>query len=677
VERSLLEDVALVFLVASVATIIFQRLRQPTVLGYLLAGLVVGPNVPIPLFANLERIEQLSEIGVILVIFSIGLEFRFARLRAVLPTSGVAALVQIPAMLWLGYTIGQLAGWSDRESLFLGGMVCISSTMIVARVLSPGSDLRVSEHAFGILIVQDIAAIVLIAVFTAVAGGASVPTVEVLRLVGELALFLSLAAVVGVLVVPWLIRESDHRGNSEVLLLTAIGICCGLALVAEHLGFSVALGAFIAGSVIAESGRRKRVEHLVEPVRDLFAGVFFVSIGMLVDPAAIAENWIMIAVVATAVLVGMITFISVGSVASGRSVGVSVRTAMAMAQIGEFSFIIVGVGVSARAVPDRILAVAVGVAVVTTFLTPLLVLLSGRVAGGVERRLPRSLQTFIALYGGWLESLRRRPRGASPIRRHVILLALDAVAIAAVIVTVGVARGRLAALVAPTLGERPADLAVVAASLVVALPFVVSFARNMRLLGAKLALDVLPVTDEGLDLAFAPRRALIVGLELLFSLLAIAPLMALSAPFLPAWAVVVAVAVVLAGLGVLFWRRAKNLFGHVQASANVVLEWLGSQRQSDDDGPPEPAPDLQRILPGLGPLESITVAAASAAAGRTLAELDLRARTGATVLALKRADGSGVATPAGHDRLAAGDVLTISGVDAALADARELLGGEG
>lgn len=680
--RTLLGDVALVFLVASVATILFQRLRQPTVLGYLLAGLVVGPHFPVPLFADLSRIEELSKLGIILVIFTIGLDFRFARLQAVLPTSGLAALVQVPGMLFLGYAVGQLAGWKDLDSLFLGGAMCISSTMIVARVLTgPDQDPRVSENAFGILIVQDIAAIVLIAVFTALASGVGIPAAAVAQLVGELALFVVIATVGGLIIVPRLIRESNHRNSDEVLLVTAIGICFGMALVAEQMKFSVALGAFIAGTVIAESGVGKRVEHLVIPVRDVFAGLFFVSIGMLVDPKALADNWAIILIVSATVVVGQVVLITVGSALAGRSVGVAVSTALSMTQIGEFSFIIVGVGVTAGAIHPRLMAIAVGVAVLTTFLTPLLVRRSGSVADAVERRLPHSLQTFLALYASWLDSLHNRPHtaGRLHVRRYVFLLIFDSAAIGTLIVTVGLFRDRLAVLITEKTGLslQSALVIVVAVAIILAVPFVHSFALNLRRLGARLAAHVLPPSDAGVDLADAPRRALVIGLELAISLLAIAPLMALSAPFVPLYVIIIVVINVLLGLGILFQRRTTNLFGHVRASAEVMLEFLHNQRQSDDSSGQSPqAPGLHTILPGLGPLESVEIFTGNPCVDRSLAELNLRARSGATVLALRRADGTGLGMPAGDDRVAAGDVLTLSGTTSAIALARRLLSGE-
>ena len=674
--RTILQDLALVFCVATVATIVVQRLRLPAVLGYLLAGLVVGPHVPIPLFADVQRIELLSELGVILVIFSIGLDFRLDKLVKVLPTAGVVGALQVPGMLWVGYTIGRIAGWSGIESLFLGGAVCISSTMIVARVLGTRKDdKRVKDNVFGILVVQDLAAIVLISVLTAVAGGAGMPAADVAWLLGELGLSLVLAVVAGILIVPRLIREADHQRSPEVLLVAAIGTCFGMALLAEYRGYSVALGAFIAGSLIAESGRRRRVEHLLGPVRDLFAAVFFVSIGMLVDPTALADNWVMIAVVSAAILCGQSAFITVGSLLSGASVGVAVRSALSLAQIGEFSFIIVGVGVSARAIPDRLMAIAVGVAVVTTFLTPFLVAGSLRVATAIEGRLPRPVQTFVALYGSWLESV----RGHRPKRgfRHTLpLMLLDVVVISALSLAVGLGRHRLAGELSAFLGVpiRAAGMIVIGAALAIALPFVIGLARTVQRLVRDFAVRVLPHTEAGVDLADAPRRALIVALQVAVALAAVIPLVALTQPFVPLYVGALVLVVVVGGLGILFWRRASNLQGHMRAGAELVLEVLDKQRHADEDE--AGAPELPQMLPGLGPLVSVELPEDSRVAGKTLAEINLRALTGATVVAIRRAGGEGIGMPSGHERLSAGDVVILTGSTACCDRALRLLAGE-
>jgi CPA2 family monovalent cation:H+ antiporter-2 len=677
--RTFLQDLALVFCVASVATLLFQRLRQPVVLGYLLAGLIVGPHLSLPLFADPHRVEMLSELGVILVIFAIGLEFDLAKLGRVLPTSGVAGAVQITAMLWLGYTAGQLAGWDFNQSLFLGGSLCISSTMIVSRVFAArGETGELVDSALGILVVQDLAAVVLIAVFTAVATGTGLPPREVAVMVGELALFLVGAVAAGILIVPRLIREAAHRDSAEVLLIAAIGTCFGFALLAQWLGYSVALGAFIAGSVVAESGRRRKVEHLVEPVRDLFAAVFFVSIGMLVDPRAIGENWIMVLAVSALVLIGQSLFIAIGSFLSGRSVQLSIRTGMSLAQVGEFSFIIVGIGTAAQAVSTDLMAIMVGVAVITTFTTPYQVAASRGVASFVERRLPRPLQTFSVLYASWIEALRAPGGRRSAVRVPLVFLVLDVVGIGAIVVGSAVYRHEIWMWLDDRMGlglSRARWLALGMAIIALA-PFVLGLARNVRRVGSALATTAMPEATGGVDLADAPRRAFMVGLEFALALAALVPLVAFTAPFLPPLAGAAVLTAVMGVLGVVFWRRATNLQGHVRAGAELILEVLNSQRHADDQVAETPqAALLPTMLPGLGSLVTLQVGEDSPAVDRTLAQINLRALTGASVLAIQHAGQADVGAPTGKELLSAGDLLSVTGTADAVERARRLLQG--
>ncbi|HUH03729.1 MAG TPA: cation:proton antiporter [Kofleriaceae bacterium] len=678
--RTFLQDLALVFCVASVATILFQRLRQPVVLGYLLAGLIVGPHLPLPLFADPHRIEMLSQLGVILVIFSIGLDFNLSKLAKVLPTSGIAGTVQITAMLWLGYTVGQLAGWGSTESLFLGGSICISSTMVVSRVFSSRRETgQVVESALGLLVVQDLAAVILIAMFTTVASGAGLPGADIALLVGELGLFLLGLVAVGILVVPRLIREAAHRESSEVLLITSIGICFGFALVAQWLDYSVALGAFIAGSVVAESGRRRQVEHLVEPVRDLFAAVFFVSIGMLVDPRAMGDHWIIVLSVSLLVIVGQSLFITIGSFLSGRSLRLSIRTAMSLAQIGEFSFIIVGIGTAGGAVSTDLMAIIVGVAAITTFTTPYLIAVSNGVALLVERRLPRPLQTISVLYASWLEALRAPGKPRSKLRVPLILLVLDVVSIAAIIVASAIYRHEIATAISERLqlDYRAAGLVAMAGAFVLILPFVLGLARSVRRMGSALAGTAMPGAAQGaLDLADAPRRAFIIVLELALALAALVPLVAFTAPFLPAYLGALVLLTLLGGLGVVFWRRANNLQGHVRAGSELILEVLNNQRRTDDASQESAeTAQLRSLLPGLGMLATLQVAATSPAVNKSLAQVNLRALTGATVLAIQHGAGGNVGAPAGAEMLRAGDLLSVTGTGPAIERARRLLAG--
>jgi CPA2 family monovalent cation:H+ antiporter-2 len=674
--RTLLLDLAVVFCVATLATIIFQRLRQPVVLGYLLAGLIVGPYVPIPLFADHSRIHNLSELGVILVMFSLGLEFSLSRLVRLLPTAGLAGMVQITAMIWLGYLVGRLFGWGWPGSLFVGGMVCISSTMIVARVFSSLKvEERLSESVFSVLIVQDLAAILLITMFTAIGGGAGLPAAEFARTALELLLFLAVVIVGGMLIVPRLLREAHHKGVTEILLIAAVGICFGLALLAHHLGYSVALGAFIAGMLSGESGLRHRIQHVIEPLRDVFAAVFFVSIGMLVDPAALIDNWAIILVLTAAVVIGMSVFLAVGTFLAGKGINLAIRTGMSLAQIGEFSFIIVSVGVTSGVVSSGLYAVAVGVAVVTTFLTPMLVRVSERVALGVERRLPHPVQTFAALYGSWLESLgaRREPRKRSRMQRLWTLLALDASFLLAVVLTTAVGRGWFAARLQEylDLGGTAALLVVIAVAAVLAAPFGLGVIRISGRLGVELALRALPGRREGDNLVVTPRRAFVVAVQLGLIFLVAFPLVALTQPFLPLYYGAIFLAVLVVALGITFWKSTINLTGHVEAVAEIVLHALRRQRHADQSGE-EPRRDIATLLPGMGPLATVSIDPGSPALGKTLAELNLRGLTGATVIAIQRPDGD-VVTPTGKEVLQQGDMLSVTGTMESVTAARALL----
>src|SRR5262249_43962586 len=283
-----LRDLALVLCVAAVTTVLFRKLRQPVVLGYLLAGLLVGPHVPVPLLADQATVETLAELGVILVMFAVGLDFSLRRLAAVIPEAGLIGIIQVSSMLWLGYLAGQALGFSVWGSVFTGAALCISSTMVVARVFAEeGVAGRRAELTFAVLVVEDLAAVVVLARVAALAGeGHGTPLVH-----SMVKLTFGLAALVagGYLVVPRAIRIVARLESTETLLVAAVGAAFALALVARALGSSVALGAFLAGSLVAESGRAHSVEVLVRPVRDMFAAIFFVAVGMSVDPGVLAS----------------------------------------------------------------------------------------------------------------------------------------------------------------------------------------------------------------------------------------------------------------------------------------------------------------------------------------------------------------------------------------------------
>jgi len=675
-----LQDLALVLSVAAVVTILFRLLRQPTVIGYLLAGIILGPHIPIPLFADQDRIRTLAELGVILVMFSIGLEFSIRRLITLLPTSGLTGAIQLGGMFWLGYGVGQIFGWSAEESLFGGAMIAISSTMIVARTFAEEKvDAKLSEIVFGVLVVQDLAAVVLMAVLTAMAAGSGGASDAVVKTTGELAVFLVAAVVIGFLIVPRAVRALFRLGSRETVLVAGVGFCFALALLAHELGYSVALGAFLAGSLIAESGHGKEVERMIVPLRELFGAVFFVAVGMMVDPIVVFDSWAVVLSLTAVVLVGQSFLVALGTLLAGNDVRTSVRAGMSMAQIGEFSFIIAGIGVGTGVIRDFMYPVAVAVCLLTSFATPWMVRLSGRAARAIERRLPSAIQTFASLYGAWREQLRSRPRTGTAvgrrIRRLVGLLVLDGALLATVLIAAVIAHERYVPDLAVRLSLSPtlALILLLAVAALLALPFAIGMLRVARGLGITLARVVLPsVAGGALDLAAAPRRTFVVTLQLAMTLLVGLPFLALTRPFLPFWVGFVLLVLAMFALGLSFWRSARNLEEHVRAGAHLVLETL--VRQAGEPKPPqrEPLDKVASTLPGLGQLTAVRLELDSPAIGRTLIDLDLRGLTGASVIAIGRAEGA-VAAPTGRELLAPGDVLTLTGTTDAVAAAASLL----
>src|SRR6185436_3775393 len=385
----LLTDLALILCVAAVTTMVFQRLRQPVVLGYLLAGVVVGPHLPVPLFVNEPLTHTMSELGVVLLMFSLGTDFSLRKLIRIAPTAGIVAVIQSSLLIWTGYLVGRAFGWTVYEALFAGAALAISSTTIIVKVFAEQKVTgRLAEIVFGVLIVEDLIAILLLTILTAVASGVGMSAGALALTVGKLAGFLALLLVGGMLIVPRLMRAVVRLHSNETTVVAAVGLSFAFALLARWMGYSVALGAFLAGALVAESGAAKMIEHRIEPVRDVFAAVFFVSVGMLIDPLLVWQNLPAVLVLTAVVIVGNLVGVSVGTFIAGFGVRTSVQAGLSLGQIGEFSFIIAGVGVSLGAVRPFLYPIAVAVSVLTALTTPWLIRGSGRFAAFVDRRLP-------------------------------------------------------------------------------------------------------------------------------------------------------------------------------------------------------------------------------------------------------------------------------------------------
>jgi monovalent cation:H+ antiporter-2, CPA2 family len=679
--HELLTALTIVLGVAGITTVVFQRLKQPVVLGYILAGLVIGPYIPVPVTASPWVVHTLSELGVILLMFGLGLEFSLGKLFRSAPTAGITGILQCSVMIWLGYLATRLLGWTPMESIFAGAVIAISSTTIIAKAFDEqGVKGELREFVVAVLIVQDLVAVLLIAILTGVSTGAGVSAAELGETVAKLAGFLIGLVAVGLLVVPRVMRAVVGLRRAETTVVAAIGVCFAISLLAHELGYSVAMGAFVAGVLVAESGQAAEIEPLVHPVRDIFAAVFFVAVGMSIEPAEVAANWLAIVVLTVIVVVGNVAGVSFGAFMTGKGTRTSIAAAMSLAQIGEFSFIIAGLGLTLGVIGTHVYPVAVAVSAITTLLTPALIRRAGRFASFVDRKLPKRLQTFVALYESWLDRLRTsRAESRSRLRKFARTLLVDVVAIAAVLIALSMAAGTLIELLRDRLELTPsvARVVFVVAGGAVLLPFcasvLITTQRFARLIGEA---AVPRAKEPGVDLGQQPRVVLEAAVRLVGVLIAGSALIAITQPFLPGYTAVVVLALAVVVLAIVFWRTAAGLHGHVRAAAQAVIEALAAQAGAPAGHGPagDPLEQARSLFPGLGAPVRFELPANGPAVGRTLSELELRAATGATVLAIVRGD-AGIAIPDAHAPLRAGDVLAIAGTEAAITAAIDLLGG--
>ncbi len=669
-----LRDLAVVLVTAGATTVLFQRLHWPVVAGYLVAGVLVGPALTPSWVSDVTTLRLLSELGVILLMFSIGLDFRLGRLARAAPTSGVAAGVEIGLMLMLGYALGQILGWSPLASLFVGGSVAVGSTMIAAKVFEEQrTEAGIRDTVVGVALFEDLAAMIIITLLTAAASGGGVSGTALAGVVGRLIGALVLALVLGLLLVPRAVRAIARLRHGETLLVSAVGLSFGLAYLSAAAGFSAALGAFLAGLLVAESGAGRLIAPDLRPLRDVFAAIFFVSTGMQLDLRSLAAGWGVALLLLGAVVAGRPLAVAVGVFLSGRGLQTAIRSGLGIAHIGEFSFILAGVGASLGAVPQVLVPAAVTVSVVTAFLAPWLVRSSDRAAAAIDRSLPHRVQMVASLYGSWVEALRSAPRHQTPwgrARAAARWLLVDAVLTAALVIAGAAVRDHLVALAARA-GVPPAltTWTVGLATLVAVSPFLFGILRLTRGIATELAGAAIPRPPPGkVDNGLAPRRVLTVAIQMGCILLVGGPLVIVTQPFLPRLSGLAVLGAILALLLVGFWRTAADLFGHFRAGAELVLSALAKQARAQ----PVPFERIRQMLPGLGDFTPVRIPEASAAAGRTLGELNLRGRTGATVVALLRGQ-EGVPFPEAGERLAAGDFVALTGSHEAIGAACDLL----
>ncbi len=357
---------------AAVVSILFKLLKQPVVLGYIVAGVLVGPYLFGKTLVNPDNVKQWGDIGVLFVLFCIGLEFRLKNLISSGKVAAIGALTIIGGMMLLGYLVGMDADFDMVNSLFLAGMLCMSSTTIVMKAIDEAgwSKERFVKGATSILIVEDVVAVVLMVLLSSIAIRHQFEGAELAGKVIDLAITLAAWFICGILIIPTLIRKVKKHLNDETLIILALGLCLGMVLTAEEAGFSSALGAFVMGSILAETVESHRIEKLMTPLKNVFAAIFFISVGMLINPASLAEYWVSIVYVSLVIIIGMILFGTLGCWWGGETLRDSMLTSFSFVQIGEFSFIIAGLGASLGVLQPVVYPIIVAASVLTTFLTP-------------------------------------------------------------------------------------------------------------------------------------------------------------------------------------------------------------------------------------------------------------------------------------------------------------------
>ena len=576
-EIGFIRDLAIVMLVAGATTLLFQRLRQPVLLGYILAGVLIGPHTPGMLVADPRAIDDISNLGVVLLMFTLGLEFSVRKLREVGISVLAVAVLEVGLMLWIGVGLGSLFGWKGIDALFLGAIIALSSTMVATRTLKESGKQAqpFAKLVVGLLVAEDVLTIVMLTLLTAVAIGGTVHADAALTLIGHLGLFVVVGMILGLLLLPRLVDYLAGFGSDETLLVSVLGICFGASLLAVWMGFSVALGAFLAGAVVAESRNVARVLHLVEPLRDMFAALFFVAIGLKIDPAMLWQYALPALLIAAVVIVGKTLACGLGILAVGHDARTALRSGLGMAQIGEFSFVIATLGLSLGAISGFIYPVAVAVSVLCMAVSPYLNRSADHLANGLARVVPRSLRVLADSYSGWLENLRPVDDNAvlaAMLRRLLWHIAVNVLLVVTLFVIGAYVNSHGWDWFAQFGIHRNLRHTLIwACALFLSLPMLIAVYRKAEALGMLLA--ELGIRERFAGAYTQPIRNVLARVIPLATLFALALLVgALGSAILPPRGVALSLLVAGVVLAVILWRALVKLHARLQAALKETLD---------------------------------------------------------------------------------------------------------
>jgi len=649
----LIADLGLILAAAGVTTLLFKKIKQPLVLGYILAGVLVGPYIDfMPTVTDHKSITIWAEIGVIFLLFSLGLEFSFKKLVKVGGSASITAIVEVVFMLLIGFGVGKMLGWSTMDSIFLGGILSVSSTTIIIRAFE---ELGVKHKkfaglVFGVLIVEDLVAILLLVLLSTLAVSQQFAGTEMLISILKLAFFLVLWFLGGIFLIPTFLKATKKLMNDETMLIVSLALCLVMVLLAVKVGFSPALGAFIMGSILAETTQAEKIEHLTKSVKDLFAAIFFVSVGMLIDPSILLEYALPIVAVTLATVLGKLISSTLGALLSGQPLKTSVQAGMSLAQIGEFSFIIATLGLTLKVTSDFLYPIAVAASAITTFTTPYLIKVSEPFYNFLSRILPQKWLDAISRYSSSTQGITTFSDWKTLLRAYTFNTIIHGVILVGIVL---LSSRYLQPFVSEHLLDGNNGIVV---SLIIALIFMVPFlwALAIRRIERK--------AYSHLWLNKKYTRGPLVAIELLRIALAIFFVGFLIVQFYNTWvAVSIALGLIIVGM-VVFSRKLQSFYERME---HRFLNNLNAREQANKQ--PE-------ILPWDSHLLELIVAPESTLVGQTLVDLAVREKYGINIALIERGKIM-IPTPARTERLYPNDKVLVIGTDDQLAAVKPLFEG--
>lgn len=635
---NLISDLGLILVTAAIAVLIFRLLKQPLVLGYLVAGFLAGSEFDFfPTVKDMNSVTVWAEIGVIFLLFSLGLEFSFKKLMKVGGTASITALTQIITMVALGYFVGQLMDWGKMNSLFLGVILSISSTTIILKTFD---ELGVKTQKFagnviGALIVQDILAILMMVLLSTVAVSQQFSGSELFQSVLKLIFFLTIWFVAGIFFIPTLLKKAKHLLTDEMLLIVSLALCLLMVLFAANVGFSPALGAFIMGSIIAETTQAEHIEHLVKPVKDLFGAVFFVSVGMLIDPEMLMKYAFPVGILTLVVLLGQSLSSTIGALLSGQPLKQSIQTGMSLSQIGEFSFIIATLGMTLNVTSDFLYPIVVAVSAITTFTTPFMVKFSTPLSIYLEKKLPRRWVKKIERYSANTEAIKSVSSWQILLKAYLTQVIIHSIIIVAIILL-------SSKYILPLVEDSRFGNAIAALITVVILsPFL--WALSLRRVAVEQVQELMQVRKyQGPIIVLVFSR---IALTLFYFGFV---LNEFFSPIIALIALVIGIA-----LYILFPKRLHAFYNKIESHFITNFNDREITKQSK----------RQNVLsPWDGHMAEFTIAPASNLAGKSLKSLKIREQFGINIASIKRGDIT-INIPIRTERLFPGDEINVIGTD--------------